>query len=251
MKKTLAVLAAVLVTVLAAGLVTAENFVSFNGGFYISLPENWYQVDYKTVDFYLFNGEADQESFQYEAVFADLNNVPFHNGAYLILTIEKVGNQSNKQVDSVLNDLADIFNDGKKQFPAGDLTADLKEDVPYYNRDSRTVTIVSEIFGEDNAAKKNIWVKKFYDEGIVNFYFYSEDSTFAADKTLFTDIVNSFSTENIENAAPKEKLELADIKSEKKSDGGTSKTVPTAVMIVIITVLIITIKKKRKKTGDA
>ncbi|MFZ5981427.1 MAG: hypothetical protein ACOYVF_12440 [Candidatus Zixiibacteriota bacterium] len=246
MKKTLMVLAILLFIGLSAGALKAENFVSFNGGFFIVLPENWYQVDYKTVDFYLFSGQADEESFKYEGVFADRENVPFHNGAYLILTLELVGDQSNKQVDSVLKDLDSIFNDGKKYFPAGDLSTDLNADVPYYNRDKRTISVMTEITGDDSTVKKNVWVKKFYDKGIANFYFYSPDSTFQTNKALFNDILNTFQTENIETAAPKEKLELAKIRNEKNSADNVEKSIPYAVLVVIIIVIIIGIKKKKR-----
>ena len=50
---------------LLPGSSTAENYVSLNGEFYITYPEGWYQVDYNTVDYYLFNEEANRESFRY------------------------------------------------------------------------------------------------------------------------------------------------------------------------------------------
>jgi len=253
MKKTLTVLAVVLLIGLTANLLKAENFVSLNGEFYITLPENWYQVDYKTVDYFLFSGQADQESFQYEAVFADRDAIPFHNGNYLILTLEKIGNQSNKQIDSILTDLDSVFNEGNKYFPVGNLMTDLKTNSPYYDRPNKTITVLADIIENNLIVKKNIWIKKFYEQGIANFYFYCPDSVFEASKPLFNEILNSFYTDNIEDAMPQEKLELADIKNEKESTIGKESAIPVAVIVAVIIVVIIALKKlkNRKNTGAA
>ncbi|MDD5424902.1 MAG: hypothetical protein PHN52_00230 [candidate division Zixibacteria bacterium] len=229
----------------AAGLAASVNYVSFNGEFYITYPDNWYQVDYNTVDYYLSSIQANRESYQYEAVFAERKSIPFHAGNYLILTLEKVGKLDNRQVDSLLADLDSVFAEGRKYFPSGNLLSDLKSNTLYYDRANKTITLLSEMSDDNQVLKKNIWTMKLYDKGIANFYFYSPDSVYEASKAVLNDIVSSFSTENISQAMPKEQLRISDT-----GNKGIYSTLgliitPAAALIVII-ILAVYIRRRRK-----
>ncbi|MBN1213635.1 MAG: hypothetical protein JXA92_13770 [candidate division Zixibacteria bacterium] len=245
MKKTIPLLLILAgLVALLPGSPVAENYVSLNGEFYITYPEDWYQVDYNTVDYYLFSDQANRESFQYEAVFAERKSVPFHNGNYLILTLDLVGKLDNRQVDSLLTDLDSTFGDSQQFFPSGNLQSDLKPNTVYYDRANKTVTLLNEITDEDQIVKKNIWLMKIYDKGIANFYFYSPDSVYEAGKAVFSDIVASFSTEGIEQAMPREDLKMADVNRDDGGFGITYVIILIAVLLVIVIVIYLVRKRK-------
>jgi len=244
MKKTIHLLFALACLVaLLPGSSAAENYVSLNGEFYITYPESWYQVDYNTVDYYLSSGQANRESFQYEAVFAERQAVPFHNGNYLILTLDPVGKLENWQIDSILTDLDSTFGESKQYFPSGNLQTDLKTNTVYYDRANKTITMLNEIADEDQVIKKNIWLMKIYDKGIANFYFYSPDSVYETGKAVFSGIVASFSTENLEQAMPREDLKIADV----DRDGGGFGTTHVIILLVVLIVIIFVIYIIRKR----
>ncbi len=230
----------------AVGLVASVNYVSLNGEFYITYPDDWYQVDYNTVDYYLSSIQANRESYQYEAVFAERKSIPFHTGNYLILTLEKVGKLDNRQVDSILADLDSVFAEGRKHFPSGNLLSDLKPNILYYDRANSTITLLSEMTDDNQILKKNIWVMKLYDKGIANFYFYSPDSVYEASKTVFNDIVSSFSTENIGQAMPKEQLKISNTGNKGIGSNPGLIITLTATLIVII-ILVVYIRRRRKQ----
>jgi hypothetical protein len=247
MKKTISFLFALTCLVaLLPGRPAAENYVSLNGDFYISYPDSWYQVDYNTVDYYLYNVQADRESFQYEAVLAERKSIPFYNGNYLILTLDLVGKLDSQQIDSLLADLDSTFGDNKQIYPPGNLLSDLKPGTIYYDRANKTITMLNNIEDSGQVVKRNIWLLKIYDKGIANFYFYSPDSVYEASKPIFNDIVNSFSTENIAQAIPREDLKMADVNRKGSRFGVGTSIVLLAVILIIIYVIYRARKAKRK-----
>ena len=86
---------------------------------------------------------------------------------------------------------------------------------------------------------------KIYDKGIANFYFYSPDSVYQAGKAVFSDIVASFSTDNIEEAMPREDLKMADAERE----GGGFGTTQIIILLVVLLVIIFVIYIVRKRNS--
>ena len=82
---------------------------------------------------------------------------------------------------------------------------------------------------------------KFYDQGIANFYFYSPDSMYEDSKPIFANIVESFSTENLEAPSTNE-VKVAELEDE---DDDSSSMLP--VWISLGVVLLVVITKRRKK----
>ena len=130
----------------------------------------------------------------------------------MILTVDTVGELKEWQIDSVLIELAGAFGRLVKYNPVSDFLADPEPGIPSYDTVTQTVTILNEI-PEQQALKMNLLVMKFYERGIATFYFYSPDSLFETSKFLFKRIVTSFSTENVEDALPKEQLKVADLEN--------------------------------------
>ncbi|MEW6050029.1 MAG: hypothetical protein AB1644_03065 [Candidatus Zixiibacteriota bacterium] len=237
----------------AASPSQATNFVSLNGKFYISYPADWKQVDFLTVDYFLAQSNAGQQTFQYEAVFAPADQVPFSDGPYLILTVDTIGNLTDRQIDSVLDDLSKGFGAPINRTTSGDPLTGLTVAEPRYDASAHLVTILSDIRELNQPLRKSLLAVKFYPGGTANFYFYAPDSLFARVTPVFRDILASFSTENIQAAMPKEELRLADSKkTSDTSDGSSTKRrglFGGGIFVVII--LIIVMARRRRKRREA
>ncbi len=232
----------VILMLVAAGL-QAATYVSLNGKFLITYPDDWDQIDYNTVDLFLTRSGAEQSMFDYDAVFAPKASSPFFSGDYLILTVEKVGELSALGRDSIIQEFGKTFKSGITYISGDNFTADLQSNVPVYDRNRRIITVVSDVFQGQQPVKKNMIMLKFYDQGIATFYFYSTDSLFESSRRIFEDIAASFSTENIESALPREEVKVADIETDpegklKQEDSKTLLYLSIAVFILLVLVAL-------------
>lgn len=244
-------LATILLVLATSGL--GKNYVSFNGGFYITYPDNWYQVDYNTVDVFLARSKAGKEMFNYEAVFAPDSSKPFFANSYFFISLEKVGELSQHQIDSVLEKLSRVFGEGIKYSPVGDFISNIKSNVPNYDKKTKVVTILNNIVQGQDTVKKNLIMMKFYNKGIASFYFYCPDSLFDKDKQIFEDIIASFSTKDIDKVIPHEQAKVANLKDKIKTTesesayGEKSRTILLIAVFVVILLIMITILRKKRK----
>jgi hypothetical protein len=240
----LILLALLLPVSFGADSASAETFVSSQGEFYFVYPEDWNQIDYNTVDYYLSVSAADSQAFDYEAAFAPDSSRPFHSGNYLILTFDEVGRLTDRQIDSVVNELSRSFDGNVSYLPTDDFLADLSSESVNYDRTKKLVSVLSNVFNQGEVARKNLWIMRFCEKGIANFYFYSPVSSFRQSKAQFETILNSFSTENIEAAMPQETLKLADIETDDDDSGITG--VALIILAAIIVLLAVVIGMRRK-----
>ena len=229
----------VLVLLLSSAGAGAETYVSLNGQFYFQYPDQWEQIDFNTVDLFLSSSGASEDMFNYDAVFAPSSSSPFFVGDYLILTVDKAGELSQTQIDSVLNELGNTFRGGINFMETNNFMADLKSDVPSYDRDNKVVTVYNEILQGQEAYKRNLIMWKFYNQGIATFYFYSTDSLFEQSKQTFTDIVSSFSTEDIESALPRQDLKVADLETDEEGNLKESRSRTVLYLAIAVFVLIV------------
>ena len=240
------VLCAMLI-ILTAGLPSAaEVFVSFNGKFHITIPDNWHRADYRTVDYHLQQSTDDKEILNYEALFTPVEGGRFADGVYLLLTIDTIGELSTFQVDSVLKDLSETFGEGLKYAPMNDYLTSMKSDAPVYDAENRTVAVLTNISEQDVLVKKNLMVMKFYENGIANFYFYAPDTLYEKSKPVFASIISSFSTENLEAALPKEGLKVVDLEARRKSK--IKYGFPVSVFVVVMIVVIVAVRRRRSRS---
>lgn len=234
---------------------TAGNFVSLNGKFYISYPEDWHQIDFNTVDYYLSQTNATRQTFQYEGVFAPKSDVAFQYGPYLILTVDTAVILDARRVDSVLNELSTGVGKAISRTTSGDPFATLTIATPVYDESSRLAVLLTDVGEPGETPRTCLLAVKFYDRGTANFYFYAPDSVFAQVKPVFQNILNSFSTENLQAAMPKEELKLADADKLKggSSSGGSKTTRNTVVGSsgAIIVILIATLAARRRRQRQA
>ena len=245
MAHTTTIRALLLAAVLAASSAAdTQTYVSLRGGFYITYPDDWAQVDYWLVDAHLRRNMTDEAILDYDAAFAMKDAPYFYSGDYLILTVDTLGELSDKQIDSVLNELSRSFGAEVSYDPVADFLTDLPSNTLGYDPETRTVTILNEITEQQQLLKKNLLMMKFYNRGIATFYFYSPDSLFETSKSLFEQIVASFSTENVEEALPKEHLKVADLEDAEGVYGDESKKSKKvylyigAALVLLIVVLI-------------
>jgi hypothetical protein len=236
--------AAVVLALLAIGTAAlATNYVSSNGRFYFTYPDDWEQVSYSTVDFYLATSRADTSALRYEAVFAPADAEPFHSGQYLIITLDTLGALDGVQIDSLIADLSE-----GSVWPTDEPTADFlrsgREDVPNYDQERQIITMMSDLGDAGGITRRNLWAIKLYERGLANFFFYAPDSLFEASLTLFGSMVFSFSTENLAEAAPRESLRLAEDVG--KPDNRTLIIVLVAA-IVLLAVAVLLIRIRRNK----
>lgn len=244
------IFAVMAVTLLGSGTVSAANYVSWAGGFHIVIPDGWEQVDYQTVDAFLISNQAGRDVLNYDAVFAPSVSAPFFVGNYLIVTVDTVGQLSKSQIDSVLGVMGATFGQDVKYFPVADFLADMKSNTPNYDSEQKLATVVNDIVHRDQVTKKMMLMTKFYEKGLATFYFYSPDSLFEQSKHVVSEIVQSFSTVNLDAAAGKSDLRIADVEvGGDSADDGDGSIWPSSWVpfMGIIIILIAVIARKRRE----
>ncbi|MEE8405492.1 MAG: hypothetical protein V3S17_08880 [candidate division Zixibacteria bacterium] len=222
---------------LAAANLAAETYVSFKGGFYFEYPENWIQVDFNTADLFLSRSVTDPSLMEYEAVFAQAESSPFFAGEYLILKLDTLEWLYEYKEDSIVEEVeADI---GQKLLKTSvwNHLADTNSTNPVYDMENKIIFIQSDLTQGTEIFKRSIFIKKMYDKGVVEFYFYAPPETFESSKEVFKNIVMSFSTENVEQALPTEKLKVAEFDDD-SDDSGTIMIALAAALLIIIAVIV-------------
>jgi hypothetical protein len=226
----------VIAAVCWAGEVAAVPYVSLRGQFSLDFPDEWAQVDYLTVDYFLQAMGVDSTAYNYDAVFATNKPGQFHDNEYVIVTLEPVGELSRRQQDSVVAELSGV--------------------TPQWNRAAGLVTVANE---DPTSPKSSYFALKFFDKGIAQFYFFTPDSTFARYRPVFDEILATFSTENIDTKLPREQVKLADPKKIEQaaragSEDDTSRRslLPFGVtggsVVIIIILLMVARRKRRSRT---
>ena len=232
MKKTV-----IAILFLASVNLSAETYVSFKGGFYFEYPENWIQIDYNTADLFLRRSATDISSMEYEAVFAPAESSPFFAGEYLILKLDTLEWLYEYKEDSIVEAVeADI---GQKLLKTSvwNHLADTNSIIPVYDMENKIIFIQSDLTQGTEIFKRSIFIKKMYDKGVAEFYFYAPPETFESSKEVFKNIVMSFSTENVEQALPTEKLKVAEFDDD-SDDSGTIMIALAAALLIIIAVIV-------------
>lgn len=233
------------IVAVASGARETQTYVSLKGDFYIEYPDDWAQVDYWLVDAYLLRNKMDTVVLDYEAAFAFKDAPHFFSGDYLILTVDTVGELRDWQIDSVLIELIRSFGSKVRHSPTGDFLANLEPNLPNYDTLTKTVTILNEV-AEQQVPKKSLLMMKFYERGVATFYFYSPDSLFETSKYLFEQIVASLSTENVEDALPKEQLKVADLEDPEgvhEDENKKSKKIYLYVGAALVLLIVVLIRR--------
>jgi hypothetical protein len=203
-------------------------------------------VDYNTVDYYLYGNQAERDAYQYEAVFADSTSLPFHEGAYLIMSVESVPDLEDYQIDSILLDLSRTLETDIEFGPTADFIRQTESQAPNYDSLRQEISVLNDIVEAGRIVKKNLWVMRLFEHGVANYYFFSPDSLFGDNIPMFEDMLISFSTENLETASPIEPLKLAEVDVD-EDDYGARETVVLITGAAIILIIVLARLRRRKK----
>ncbi len=228
----------------------AKPYVSLSGGFYIEVPDDWEQIDFNTVDLFLSRNKVGEKQFGYDAVLAPSTNSPFFDGNYLIIRIDTVGELAQSDIDTLLSSLAHSFAKKMRYFPMSDYLTDIATDRPNYDRASKLISMYSDVSEKGQPFKKSLLMKKLYNRGVASFYFYSDDSLFETSSTTFIEIIESFSTENIEAMLPVENLKIVDVGKIETPEDDNSSTM-LAIYVTLAVLLIIIIRKRRSNKNKS
>ena len=237
---------------------SSRTYVSLTGKFYIDYPVDWHQITYREIDTYLQSKRAGRPLYNYDAVFAPKSDGEFYNGAYLFLTLDNIEDISQKQIDSVMKDLEDIFGKNQKHFPVADFFAKVNPGEITYDKNAKVATVFNQIMQDQQVLKDMVLFKKFFSGGIANFYFYSPESETEENMQTFKQIVSSFGTENYRDKLPKEDLKVADIDPDEitkqtasdsaEDEGGYSSQIAVFVGLAVVILLVVSRRKKRKNS---
>jgi hypothetical protein len=184
----------------------ADNYVNWRGGFWFEIPKGWEKVDYRMVDAFLSMTDTSRDVYNYEAVFAPESSMVFAEEAYLVVTFDSTGPMTQKQSDSVLQNIAESYSTDVFDAPIVQLMSDLTPGQPKMNRAERTVSILSEMAYRPEAMKKLWLYMKLNDRGLISLYFYSPDSSYQANKPIFDKVLKSLSFKNLKEAAAQENV---------------------------------------------
>jgi hypothetical protein len=241
---------AVMAIVVMAGVAVAEEYVSWRGGFHITVPDNFGQLDYRVVDGFLRANKADQSVLDYEVVFSDTTGAPFPMGEYFLVAIEKGVEPNERQIDSVLTMIFGSFGRRMRYAPVTDFVTNLKSNTPSYSRDDKVASVIADVVQPDGSAKRHLMMIKIYDQGIVSLFYYAPDSLFEAGVEKMKDVMGSFSTEDLDAAAARDKPKITSARpSEKPERQSKDKpSIPIAVYIGVGVVLMIVLIRRRKKS---
>lgn len=248
MKKT--ILAVIIVLSALALMANAKEYVSFNGGFYITYPDSWSQIDYNTVDLYLSRNDADSSAYQYEVVLAEKAD-KFFTGDYLIIRVDSIDQMSVRRRDSVLNYYSLMYEQPVNYKPMAEIIKNIQPEIPYHDPATSSTVIYRPISVPDGDDKFNLIFFRFTDYGLVKFFFFSLNDQFETKKIEFSEIFNSFSTEDIASKVKEDNIKIADIdtKQESKKENKSKYyfLFPGFGGFFIIMLIIIINRKKKQK----
>lgn len=187
-----------------------QDYVSLNGGFYITYPDDWKQVDYAMVDYLLQQSGASAETFDYEVVLAEDKPGLFHRYQYLIITLEPDSLPAQEMKDSALDETAEGIEGTRSERSLVDDLGSVGPDEVVIDRSQNLLAYRTELGAGTDEARWHLYVLKAYDSGLVNFLFYCPDSVYAEAVGQYQNIVHSFSTEDVEAHLASEQVTLAD-----------------------------------------
>jgi hypothetical protein len=238
-----------------------KAFVNWRAGYHITYPDDWHHVPYRTVNIFLASQDVSKAEFDYDAVLAMESDKPFFEVPYIFISTEPVGPLSNSQIDSVLKSISKEY--GSEYFE-GSLKNDIKFSLsrPVYDKSLRAFAVKSRMTSEFTD-KILLEMRRFYDGGIAIFLCYSPKEMYLDARPALITMLNSFSTENLEKAVPKDSLKIVDLSERELStyddsdipEAGRSKGLSDKTRRIIFIILLVAfilvligfvIKKRRK-----
>ncbi len=231
-------------------IVTAKTYINWNAGYYVTYPDDWYQVAYGTVDFFLNSQNVDPRTYTYDVVLAQSGDAAFFNVPYVFLHFQPVGELSDKEIDSVLNKLSKEYGNPRAAGSLKDTKRHFGMTRPVYDKSMKAVAIKSRITSEVTD-KYLLEIRKFFKNGVVILLGYAPKESFNEARQIYLSILHSFSDENLEAVAPKDSFKVVDISDRKAptydeedfpepdSEEGMSDQTQRTIYIVILAVIVV------------
>jgi hypothetical protein len=200
-----------LVLLCTGSLSSAENYVNWRAGFWVTIPDGWDKVGYEKVDFYLAQTDTSQGIFDYEAVFAPPGSEPFITGPYVVIRFDSTGHLSDEQVRARMQTIADNYSDEISETSIIDMLTELRPGTPEIDWKAKAISVLTKMAVSPDTEKMLWQYIRFVAQGYVTFYFFSPVETFDQNKQIFRDMVSSFSTENLKEAAGAQEYKFTDV----------------------------------------
>lgn len=237
---------------------TAGNYVNWGKKYYITIPGDWRQIERSNVESFLQLHGKNPEEVDFDIFLCPKDASPFYSQAYVFISAEQLANSVSfadsiyagmgREFDKLINEAAD----------AGPISR-MKSRVPVYDKSTQTITQVSELNTQGQNQIMTL-VMKFYDYGIATFYYYTTADKYEGFKDKFKEISDSFSGEDLEEAAGVDKpniVDVSDINAQTNTseavqiaeeDPGESKVIfPLAITISLAMVALVVIRKRRQR----
>lgn len=237
---------------LIASPASAKYFISYNGQFYLSYPDSWEQIDYRSVDFFLSQNNADPSLLKYEVVLAPATTRTFYEEPYVLLTFDSTGELIGRTRDSAISVIAAGFASHVDSVAAGDILSKLKADMPLYVSDQHLLLVQTDMHEGRTITRRNLLAVRFTMHGVANFYFYATDSAWTSALPTFVQIAQSLTEGTQPAGAAKETLKVADLSRDSESKSPDIKRYwPIPSGIVVILIVILAARRKRRKNSAA
>jgi len=243
----------------------AKTYINWNAEYYVDYPEDWYQVPYGTVDFFLNSQGVDPETYTYDVVLAESGDAAFFNVPYAFLHFQPVGKLSRREIDSVLDKISKEYGNEWAAGSLKDIDRSFGMARPVYDKKYKAVVVKSRITS-DVTDKYMLEIRKFFKNGVFVLLGYAPEESFEKANKVFLGLLHSFSDENLEAMAPKDSFKVVDVSTrtaptyneedfqETATDEGMSDSakiiIYIAVLIVIMAAVIAAIFIKKKKSLD-
>ncbi len=209
--KRILILSILVLAIIFPSLAAAEVFVDWQAGFHITLPDDWQQVPYSTVSAYLRVLEINPITLNFDGALSQKSDKPFFMAPHMFIAHYPVGQLNQRQIDSVLDEMAAASESGK--YVEGSLTApkvQFYEKQPMYDPELKVVAVATFVKAP-GADQISLEIRKFYEKGVAVFIAYGPRENYNSIQPIFLNIIKSFSTKDLDKAAPKESLKVVDI----------------------------------------
>jgi hypothetical protein len=224
----------------------AGVFVDWKGKYYVTYPDSWYQVPYNDVNLFLDAQGVKKSEFDYDAVLAEKSDEPFYDGPYIFLTYRPEENMTEEKVDSLIRQTWNEY--GYRQLNESFTQEDFvfPDSIPVFEESLNAVAVKVRI-QKPQTDKTLLEIRKYYEYGVLMLLCYAPTNNFPSARPVFLDVLKSFSTRNLHEAAEKEKIHIVEPETSRGDDLISSNTV-LIIAIPALVILAICIFMIRKKT---
>lgn len=239
----------------------AENYVNWAKEYYVFIPDDWRIID-RGNSTQFFQSFGDGKKFpEYDVMITPLRVLPFYAQGYLIISSDLTGDTDHETAEKTAKLIDEYFNRSLNMADSAGVMNRKQLVRPTYDRKTRTITQVSQILVAGSAQTMTFYLK-YYDKGVVTLAFYTPDSVYNYYRSDIIAIAASFGSENLEQAAETESLNVVDVKidsleesandaqtSDKKINGQPSGAIYVLFGLGIVAVVGIVVLVRRKKSA--